>query len=139
MEYDIEKIRQIAAKYYDGESSVEEERLLREFFGSMQMASVPQDLRPLARMVGSFRSMSQERMPVRRVKRRFLLVAASVAAALVLILLRPSPEVVYGYDSDGKEITDPQQAMAMSASVFSDFSAFGEAVNSAEEILEFLN
>ena len=138
MEYDIEKIRQIAAKYYDGESSVEEERLLREFFGSMQMASVPQDLRPLARMLGSFRSMSQERMPVRRVKRCFLLVAASVAA-LVLILLRPSPEVVYGYDSDGKEITDPQQAMAMSASVFSDFSAFGEAVNSAEEILEFLN
>lgn len=139
MEYDIEKIRLIAAKYYDGESSVEEERLLREFFGSMQMSAVPQDLRPLARMLGGFRSMLRERMPARRGRRRILLLAASVAAALILTVFRPSAEVVYGYDSEGKAITDPEQALAMSASVFSDLSALGETVDSAEEIIDFLN
>lgn len=139
MEYDIEKIRQMAARYYDGDTSVEEENILREFFGSMQMASVPKDLQGLAKMIHGFRSMSEERMPGRHGVKRIVLTIVSVAAVVVLIVFHPASSTVYGYDADGRKITDPEEAVAMSAPVFSDLSALGATVDSAEEIIRLLN
>ena len=138
MDYDVEKMRLLAGKYFDGTSSDEEEKILRNYF--LETREVPQDLRSLASMMLAYRSMSEERMRPRRRRPyvrfvRFVLCAAAAAAAVLLAVLVPSSGTVFGYDSDGCPITSRQEVAMRSEPAFSDLSALGLAMDSAEELL----
>lgn len=135
MDYDVEKMRLLAGKYFDGTSSDEEEKILRNYF--LETREVPQDLRSLASMMLAYRSMSEECMRPRRRRPyvRFVLCAAAAAAAVLLAVLVPSSGTVFGYDSDGCPITSRQEVAMRSEPAFSDLSALGLAMDSAEELL----
>lgn len=139
MDYDVEKMRLIAAKYFEGASSDEEEALLRNYF--RETRDVPQDLKSLASMMLAFRSMSGERMPsrCRRPIFRVALCAVAAAAAVLLAVLVPSSRTVFGYDSEGRPITSRHEVAMCSEAAFSDLSALGLAMDSAEELLSMFD
>lgn len=115
MEYDINNIRQLCERYFDGETSAEEEMVLRSYF--LEADDVPEDLKSVKVMICGFREAASityrpaagaGRQPGK--VRRLVWAAAGVAAAAVLCIGLFRKEV-YGYDADGNIITDPQVAL----------------------------
>ena len=115
MEYDIKKIRRLCERYFDGETSADEEMVLKSYF--LQTADVPEDMKSVKVMICGFReaaSMTYRpaatagRQPGK--VRRLVWAAAGVAAAAALCIGLFRKEV-YGYDADGNIITDPQVAL----------------------------
>lgn len=125
MDYDVDGIRKLAARYFDGETDDKDEAILRAWAedAASGKVDVPEDLKSLAMMLGGFRSLSGERMSGDRAFRdtgkvrssvRRLTVWFTVAAALAAVAYF-SNRPVYGYDSDGKPITDKKTALAQAA------------------------
>ena len=113
MEYDINKIRALCDRYFDGETTAEEELALREYF-SMEV-DIPEDLRAVKVMIGGFAdaaSMTYRPTPAKPkgTVRRLIwgTIAAAASAALCVAYFNRE---IYGYDADGRAITDPQAAL----------------------------
>lgn len=113
MEYDINKIRALCDRYFDGETTAEEELALREYF-SMEV-DIPEDLRAVKVMIGGFAdaaSMTYRPTPAKPkgTVRRLIwgTIAAAASAALCVAYFNRE---IYGYDADGKAITDPEVAL----------------------------
>ena len=113
MEYDINKIRALCDRYFDGETTAEEELALREYF-SMEV-DIPEDLRAVKVMIGGFAdaaSMTYRPTPAKPkgTVRRLIWGTIAVAASAALCVAYFNREI-YGYDADGRAITDPQAAL----------------------------
>ena len=129
---DILKIRTLTEKFFDGETSLQEERVLYEFY---RQDDIPDDLRPcqqLFRGLAALDAVAADRQPEpRRNRRGWWRAAAAVAVAVVslggALLFRHHSEnecVAYFY---GERVTDRavvldemQQTMASMASDGSD-------------------
>ena len=121
MEYDINMIRALCDKYFDGGTSAEEERTLRSYFTQIQ--DVPEDLKAVKMMIcGMDEAASMTYSPsgtgqhtthgsVRKMSIRRIIWGTIAAAASVAICISLFNREVYGYDADGKAITDPQEAL----------------------------
>lgn len=116
MKHDIEEIRTAANAWYDGVTTERQEEMLREYFSNTSMNDIPYDLRTVARMMAGFRDIACEIMPETVIVRKPMYrkfwgyaVAASVAVCVMCGLF--AKRTVYGYDYDGRAITDRQMAM----------------------------
>lgn len=116
-------IQHLIDKYFDGESSAEEEKILRRYFTQEDLPEELKAYAPLFRFLDDEATAlailneirSEEKRPVRRrlLSLRNLRTIAAVAATLlitVLLLTRPDrePALTGSYVwVDGKQITDP--------------------------------
>lgn len=118
MEHDINRIRTLCDKYFDGETTVDEEIMLKAYF--MTSADVPSDLRAVKAMICGMEEASKmtyspaPAKPARSFRNGRLgrIIWGTVAAAAsVAICISLFNHEIYGYDADGKAITDPQEAL----------------------------
>lgn len=118
MEYDINRIRTLCDKYFDGETTVDEEIMLKAYF--MASADVPSDLRAVKAMICGMEDaskMTYSPAPAKPARSfgngRFgrIIWGTVAAAASVAICISLFNHEIYGYDADGKAITDPQEAL----------------------------
>ena len=118
MEYDINRIRTLCDKYFDGETTVDEEIMLKAYF--MTSADVPSDLRAVKAMICGMEEaskMTYSPAPAKPARTfgngRFgrIIWGTVAAAASVAICISLFNHEIYGYDADGKAITDPQEAL----------------------------
>lgn len=123
MAYNQTQIRALLERYFDGETSVAEERTLREYFAACP--DLPPDMEYARTMLGYFAEAAEGRCSVSPAlkaaaphKRRRKIVAwagsaaAAVAAGLILTFnLVGSKEVVYCY-INGEPVTDYDLAYA---------------------------
>ena len=121
MEYDMNKIRALCDRYFDGETSAGEEQVLKEYF--LLAEDVPADLRAVKVMLcGMDEAASMTYSPsgtgqhttrgsVRKMSIRRLIWGTIAAAASVALCISVLNRETYGYDADGKAITDPQKAL----------------------------
>lgn len=118
MEYDINRIRTLCDKYFDGETTVDEEIMLKAYF--MTSADVPSDLRAVKAMICGMEEASKMTYSPAPAKpaRTFgngifgrIIWGTVAAAASVAICISLFNHEIYGYDADGKAITDPQEAL----------------------------
>lgn len=112
MEYDINKIRTLCDKYFDGDTTAEEEQLLREYFNHVK--DIPADLRAVKVMMTGMSEAAamtySPPAPARKgIIRKIVWGTISAAAAIGLFVSLFDREI-YGYDADGKAITDPDIA-----------------------------
>ena len=112
MEYDINKIRTLCDRYFDGDTTGEEEQLLREYFNHVK--DIPADLRAVKVMMTGMSAAAamtySPPAPARKgIIRKIVWGTISAAAAIGLFVSLFDREI-YGYDADGKAITDPDIA-----------------------------
>lgn len=114
MEYDINKITALCEKYFDGATSTEEEQLLRDYFTNA--GDIPETLRSMkVMMCGLSEAAALTYEPttknVRRgLVRRIVWSSVGIAASIALCVALFNRET-YGYNIDGKAITDPETAL----------------------------
>ncbi len=113
MEYDINKIRTLCDRYFDGDTSAEEEQQLREYFNHVK--DIPADLRAVKVMMTGMSEAAamtySPPAPARKgIIRKIVWGTISAAAAISLFVALHDREV-YGYDADGRAITDPKVAL----------------------------
>ena len=112
MEYDINKIRTLCERYFEGDTSAEDEAVLKEYFSRVK--DIPDDLKSVKVMFGglaeaaamTYSPVSQKTGKIRRLVWSTIAAAASVALCITLF-----NREVYGYDAEGKAITDPDVAL----------------------------
>jgi hypothetical protein len=112
MEYDINKIRTLCDRYFDGDTTAEEEQLLREYFNHVK--DIPADLRAVKVMMTGMSEAAamtySPPAPARKGIVRKIVWGTISAAAAISLFVALSGREVYGYDADGKVITDPDIA-----------------------------
>ena len=142
MEYDINRIRTLCDKYFDGETTVDEEIMLKAYF--MASAEVPSDLRAVKVMICGMEEASKmtyspaPAQPARSFGNgRFgrIIWGTVAAAASVAICISLFNREIYGYDADGKAITDPQVALE-STVLLSHLSKLETTIDIAEMITQ---
>ena len=140
MEYDINRIRTLCDKYFDGETTVDEEIMLKAYF--MTSADVPSDLRAVKAMICGMEEASKMTYSPAPAKpaRSFgngifgrIIWGTVAAAASVAICISLFNREIYGYDADGKAITDPQVALE-STVLLSHLSTLETTIDIAEMI-----
>lgn len=112
MEFDINMIRTLCERYFDGETTSEEEKTLRAYF--RQVRDIPADLHSVKVMVCgledasvmTYKPAARARMTARKI---FWGVVATAAAVVICIGL--FNREIYGYDAEGNAITDPKTAL----------------------------
>jgi len=113
MEYDINKIRTLCDRYFDGDTTAKEEQLLKEYFNSTE--NVPADLRAVKVMICGMAAASEmtysPNVPARKGIVRKIVWGTISAAAAVGLFISVFDREIYGYDADGRAITDPQKAL----------------------------
>lgn len=118
MEYDIERIRTLCDRFFDGETTVNEEIMLKAYF--MAAEDVPADLKAAKVMICGMAEASKMTYSPAPAKpaRTFgngkigrIIWGTVAAAASVAICISIFNREIYGYDADGRAITDPQVAL----------------------------
>ena len=114
------KIKILLEKYFDGESSLEEERALREYFTRNEV--VPEEFAYARELFLYFNEESDVRfensevVKTKRLQRKYLLRLTGIAASILLIAgvlfyaLRPETQVTYAV-INGVKITDKEIAI----------------------------
>ena len=143
MEYDIKMIRILCDKYFDGRTSAEEERTLKSYFTKVQ--DIPGDLKAVKVMICGMDEASNmayvpaaaEPMRAGRMsmKVRRIIWSTIAAAASIAICFSLFNREIYGYDADGKAITDPQVALE-STVLLSHLSKLETTIDIAEMITQ---
>ena len=143
MEYDINMIRALCDKYFDGGTSAEEERTLKSYFTKVQ--DIPGDIKAVKVMICGMDEASKmayvpaaaEPMRAGRMsmKVRRIIWSTIAAAASIAICFSLFNREIYGYDADGKAITDPQVALE-STVLLSHLSKLETTIDIAEMITQ---
>lgn len=144
-----EDIRELLARYMEGESSQEELRLLKEFFNSAD--SLPDDLAPYAQMfafldekpqtptVEALDRFSEDPVPAprRRIPLWPLLAAACIAAFAFIFLTPPKQQdnMAIAY-VDGKMLEGEAVAMQMGQEALQEIFSNG---NEEEQLTDLFN
>lgn len=115
MEYDINKIRTLCDRYFDGDITEDEEMTLRSWF--LHTEDVPADLKAVRAMFCGFKEASamtyRPSVSGKKTHRPFgrIFWGTVVTAAAAAICIGIFNREIYGYDAEGNAITDPQVAM----------------------------
>ncbi|HHT52797.1 MAG: hypothetical protein PHR19_03605 [Bacteroidales bacterium] len=108
----LQEVEKLIERYYEGETSVAEENLLREYLSGK---NVPAQFETEKAIFGYFES-EKERQTVRLVPRALKWVASAAAIAVVVFisvwLLNQPVETSYAY-VDGKKITDKNEIITL--------------------------
>lgn len=144
-----ENVQEYLARYMEGESTQQEQRLLKEYFGNTK--DLPTGLRPYAQMfvvleekaetpsVEALDRFSEGQIPaVRRSVKLWPLVAAACVAAFTVIFLTPpkhDENMAIAY-VDGKMITNQAQAMQMGQEALQEIFSNG---NEEEQLTDLFN
>ena len=144
-----ENVQEYLARYMEGESNQEEQRLLKEYFGNTK--DLHAGLRPYAQMfvvleekaetpsVEALDRFSEGQIPaVRRSVKLWPLVAAACVAAFAVIFLTPpkhDENMAIAY-VDGKMITNQAQAMQMGQEALQEIFSNG---NEEEQLTDLFN
>ena len=144
-----ENIRELLARYMEGDSSQEELRLLKEFFNSAD--SLPDDLVPYAQMfaildekpqtptVEALDRLSESPVPAprRRIPLWPLLAAACIAAFAFIFITPPKQQdnMAIAY-VDGKMLTNETQAMQMGQEALQEIFSNG---NEEQQLNDLFN
>jgi len=115
MEYDMKLIRSLCDRYFEGETSAEEEQALREYFNRTK--DVPEDLKAVKVMMCGLSEAASMTYAPRSVKPagraiRKIIWGSIAAAASVAVYMTLMNREIYGYDVEGNAITDPMTAMS---------------------------
>ena len=113
MEYDIMKIRSLCDKYFDGDTTVEEEMMLRDYF--TQEKDVPADLKAVKVMICGFSDASFMKYAPKTVRPKSYLrklvwgtMAAAASVAMIIALRsRGMSEAV----SENTQIVDQMESL----------------------------
>lgn len=150
MEYKVEYIRMLAAKYFNGETTLAEEKILRDFFGFCR--DVPEDLQACRALFAHHTATSAETSHLKLALHtepspvasrigplyRWMIAAGVAAAVLGVILVQVIPTHTNHSDFlcyvNGVRITDRQEAMEYSRQTFDKVSV--EVQRSVEGISE---
>lgn len=146
----LEDIRERLARYMEGESSQEDMRQLKAFFGSAEF--LPDDLEPYARMFAMLEekpqtptvesldrfSEGQAPAPCRRIPLWPLLAAACIAGLAFIFLTPPKEQeenMAIAY-VDGKRMTSKALAMQMGEEALQEIFSHG---NEEEQLTDLFN
>ncbi|MBQ7771824.1 MAG: hypothetical protein IJ402_03745 [Bacteroidales bacterium] len=116
MESEINRIRLLCDKYFEGETTTVEEQAIREYFARAR--DIPDDMKSVRTMMCGFAqaaSMTYEGATAVSRNKGIIpkVIWGSVAAAASIALcITLSNKETYGYDADGNAITDPETALA---------------------------
>lgn len=129
MDKKTERIKYLADRYLEGQTDAEQEKELAEMLGSLRQDNLPDGLSAVAAMFRGFKAVREEKIQgpwdvahstiqARREKKRHsrlkriitAVALPAVAAAAAAVIL--SGRTIYGYDSEGRPITDPEKALA---------------------------
>lgn len=114
MEYDINMITALCEKYFDGATSPDEEQLLQNYF--TEARDIPENLKSTKVMIcglseaASFTYEPTTKTVRRGLVRRIVWSSVGIAASIALCVALFNRET-YGYNIDGKAITDPETAL----------------------------
>lgn len=144
-----ENVQEYLDRYMSGESTQEEQRLLKEYFGNTK--DLPAELRPYAQMfvvleekaetpsVEALDRFSEGQVPaVRRGVKLWPLVAAACVAAFAVIFLTPpkyEENMAIAY-VDGETITNQALAMQMGQEALQEIFSNG---NEEEQLTDLFN
>lgn len=144
-----ENVQEYLNRYMNGESTQEELKLLKDFFGSTK--DLPAELAPYARMfemldgkpqtpsVEALNRFADGQVPARRQRVRLwpLVAAACIAAFAVIFLTPPKHEenMAIAY-VDGKMITNQAQAMQMGQEALQEIFSNG---SEEEQLTDLFN
>ena len=139
MESEINRIRLLCDKYFEGETTAVEEQAIREYFARAR--DIPDDMKSVRTMMCGFAqaaSMTYEGATAVSRNKGIIpkVIWGSVAAAASIALcitLYNSP--IYGYDADGNAITDPEKALA-DASYLANLDMLETTINNAEKLTD---
>jgi hypothetical protein len=113
MEYDIMKIRSLCDRYFDGETTAEEELALREYFASEK--DIPEDLKAVKIMICGFSAAADMTYSPKAVRRRPMLGkiiwGTVAAAAIIAVCFVFKPKEISGYATDETVTADYARAM----------------------------
>ena len=141
MESEINRIRLICDKYFEGETTAVEEQAIREYFARAR--DIPDDMKSVRTMMCGFAqaasmtydgatTVSRNKGIIHKVIWGSIAAAASIALCMTLY---NSP--IYGYDADGNAITDPETALA-DASYLANLDMLETTINIAEILTDEL-
>ena len=128
----LKEAEKLIEKYYEGETTVAEENLLRKYLSGK---NVPAQFETEKAILDYFAS-EKEKKSVRLVPNTVKWIASVAAAAIVVIFLsilfnNPSSATSYAYE-DGKKITDKNEIRALAQ------IAVGNLVSGTDEVEEGL-
>lgn len=141
MESEINRIRLLCDRYFEGETTAVEEQAIREYFARAR--DIPDDMKSVRTMMCGFAqaaSMTYEGATAVSMNKGIIhkVIWGSIAAAASIALcmtLYNSP--IYGYDADGNAITDPETALA-DASYLANLDMLETTINIAEILTDEL-
>lgn len=136
MESEISKIRLLCNKYFEGETTASEEQTIREYFTHAR--DIPDDMKSVRTMIYGFAqaaSMTYEATTVRKSKGIIhkVIWGTAAAAASIALCITLYNNSIYGYDTDGNAITDPETALA-DVSYLADLNMLETTINIAETL-----
>lgn len=114
MEYDINKIKYLCTRYMEAETSAEEEVMLRDYFTNAE--DIPESLISYKVMICGFSEAGAMKFKPKKyacrrgIVRRIVWGSIGVAASIAICIAAFERET-YGYDIEGKAITDPEEAL----------------------------
>lgn len=113
MEYDIMKIRSICDRYFDGDTTAEEETMLRDYF--TQEKDVPADLKTVKVMICGLSDASSMKYAPKTVRPksyvRKLVWGTIAAAASVAMIIALRNRGVSEAISENTQIVDPMESL----------------------------
>lgn len=141
MESEINRIRLLCDRYFEGETTAVEEQAIREYFAHAR--DIPDDMKSVRTMMCGFAqaasmtydgatAVSRNKGIIHKVIWGSIAAAASIALCMTLY---NSP--IYGYDADGNAITDPDKALA-DASYLANLDMLETTINIAEILTDEL-
>lgn len=141
MESEINRIRLLCDRYFEGETTAVEEQAIREYFARAR--DIPDDMKSVRTMMCGFAqaasmtydgatTISRNKGIIHKVIWGSIAAAASIALCMTLY---NSP--IYGYDADGNAITDPDKALA-DASYLANLDMLETTINIAEILTDEL-
>lgn len=116
MENNIDQIRALIQKWYEGENSVKEEEMLRAFFLSSDTLDLPKDMKTAASIFRGEAGIRKENFPgiEKKSSHRFsyFSMIMALAASVALIFFIWGRKETFGFNYDGSKITEKSDAMA---------------------------
>ncbi len=130
-------IRQLLEKYFDGETSVADERILKDYFSSDAVAPEFSEYKDLFGFYAAEKTVSSTKvLPIKKKSnsRQLMAIAASVVVILGIgfTLLKTQPET----SADLGSFDDPELALIVTQKAL---ALIGENLNKGKESISYLN
>lgn len=131
-----QEISDLLEKYFDGETSIEEEKILKEYF--LHTENIPEEWKEYKTLFSYFEVASEQTyerdilLPKKRSYRLPIGFSAVAAVIIAIFLWKPAQEIPGTIENSDKSIQATENARSL-------FMIMGEAPGESMEKLEYLN